>query len=207
MPHFANALILDGGSDLLRTRAALAAGRVKQHVVRGYSVGDSYATVVGLSCGSVDLVAGDMVQSGAAGAARTTTFAAKNITLTANSNQYDAGTATAGSSTTLTDSAKAWTTNQHANRALVITGGTGAGQSRRIASNTGTVVTVTTAFTVTPDATSTYAIRDDLHTAVVDSVSSDVLYVTDESNNQQLTSGNVYQASAYTWAVGQPAAV
>jgi uncharacterized cupin superfamily protein len=68
------------------------------------------------------------------------------------------GTATAGSSTTLTDSGKSWTTNEQAGRLVRITGGTGSGQTRTIISNTATVLTVAAAWTVTPDATSVYSI-------------------------------------------------
>jgi hypothetical protein len=73
--------------------------------------------------------------------------------------QFATGTATAGASTTLTNSAKSWTTNQWANYQIRITGGTGAGQIRTIASNTGTVITVGTAWATNPDATSTYSIE------------------------------------------------
>lgn len=69
------------------------------------------------------------------------------------------GTSTAGTSTTLTNSAKAWGTNMWANYQVRITGGTGEGQIRPIASNTGTVLTVASAWTVTPDATSVYSIE------------------------------------------------
>jgi len=85
MAKWANASILDGGSDVLRTLAGTAS-RVKMHVIKAYAAGDSYATVTGNSCGSVDMAAGDYVQSGAAGAVRTTTIAAKNgVSVTANS--------------------------------------------------------------------------------------------------------------------------
>ena len=85
MAKWANASVLDGGSDSVRTLAGTAS-RVKMHVIKAYSAGDAYATVVTTnSCGSVDMVAGDFVQSGAAGAARVTTIGAKNITLNANS--------------------------------------------------------------------------------------------------------------------------
>ena len=67
------------------------------------------------------------------------------------------GTATAGGGSTLTDSGKSFTVNGLTGYLLVITGGTGKGQVRGIASNTGTVITVTTAWDVTPDTTSTYA--------------------------------------------------
>lgn len=84
MAKFANSSVLDGGTDLMRTLAGTVS-RVKMHVVKAYAANDSYATVTGNSCGSVDLVAGDMVQSGAGGAARVTTVAAKAIALTASS--------------------------------------------------------------------------------------------------------------------------
>lgn len=69
------------------------------------------------------------------------------------------GTATAGTSTTLTNSAKAWSTNMWTNYQIRITGGTGKGQIRTVASNTGTAITVSAAWTVTPDATSVYSIE------------------------------------------------
>ena len=72
---------------------------------------------------------------------------------------FATGTATAGAASTLTNSAKAWTVNQWANYQIRITAGTGVGQIRTIASNTGTVVTTSAAWTITPDATSVYAIE------------------------------------------------
>lgn len=72
---------------------------------------------------------------------------------------FASGTATAGAATTLTNGAKAWATNMWANYQVRITAGTGIGQIRTIASNTGTVLTVAAAWTVTPDATSVYAIE------------------------------------------------
>ena len=72
---------------------------------------------------------------------------------------FASGTATAGAATTLTNGAKAWATNMWANYQVRITGGTGIGQIRSIASNTGTVLTVSAAWTVNPDATSVYAIE------------------------------------------------
>jgi hypothetical protein len=70
----------------------------------------------------------------------------------------DSGTATAGGATTLTDSGQAWTTDVYAGFEVRITSGTGSGQRRSIASNTGTVLTVSTAWAVNPDATSVYGI-------------------------------------------------
>lgn len=72
---------------------------------------------------------------------------------------YDSGTATAGAATTLDDTTKTWTVNAYSNRAIRITGGTGVGQVRNVASNTATQITVSVAWTTNPDATSTYVIE------------------------------------------------
>jgi hypothetical protein len=72
---------------------------------------------------------------------------------------FATGTATAGAATTLTNSTKAWTTNQWANYQIKIVAGVGAGQIMTIASNTGTVITVSAAWATTPDATSQYHIE------------------------------------------------
>jgi hypothetical protein len=72
---------------------------------------------------------------------------------------FATGTATAGGASTLTNSAKAWATNQWTNYQIRMSGGTGAGQIRTVASNTGTVITVSAAWTTQPDATSTYSIE------------------------------------------------
>lgn len=72
---------------------------------------------------------------------------------------FATGTATAGAASTLTNSTKAWGTNMWANYQVRITAGTGKGQIRVIASNTATALTVSAAWTVTPDATSVYSIE------------------------------------------------
>lgn len=69
------------------------------------------------------------------------------------------GTATAGGASTLTNGAKNWAVNMWANYQVRITGGTGKGQIRTIASNTATVLTTSAAWTVNPDATSVYSIE------------------------------------------------
>lgn len=81
--------------------------------------------------------------------------------------ELPADIATAATTTTLTDGTAAWPTNAYANSDVIITGGTGAGQRRRVASNTATVLTLasavtgnarTGAFATAPDATSTFRI-------------------------------------------------
>lgn len=66
------------------------------------------------------------------------------------------GTATAGAATTLTDSGKSWTVNEHVGREVWIASGTGVGQARTITSNTATQLTVSDAWGTNPDATSVY---------------------------------------------------
>lgn len=72
---------------------------------------------------------------------------------------FATGTATSGGASTISNSAKSWATNQWANHQIRITGGTGAGQIRTISSNTGTQITVSSAWTTTPDSTSAYSIE------------------------------------------------
>lgn len=72
---------------------------------------------------------------------------------------FATGTATSGGATTLTNSTKNWTFNQWSNYQVRITAGTGIGQVRSIASNTTNALTVSTAWTTNPDATSQYAIE------------------------------------------------
>lgn len=131
MAKFALAIVLDGGTDLIRTRAGTAS-RVKMHVIRAYAAADSYATVVGNTCGSVDMVAGDYVQS-ASGLNRVTTVGAKAVPITVNSGA-----------------------------------------------------------------------APNLHIAHVDSVSSEVLFVTDETSDQVLTSGGTANVPAHTLTFNQP---
>ena len=59
--------------------------------------------------------------------------------------------------TVLEDTAAAFTTNL-TDYLVSITGGTGAGQIRRVVSNTGTTLTVDEAWTTAPDSTSTYSV-------------------------------------------------
>jgi hypothetical protein len=100
------------------------------------------------------------------------------------------GTATAGGASTLTNSAKTWTVNQWTNSQIRITAGTGIGQTRTIASNTATVITTSTAWTTTPDATSQYEIT----------ANEDFIYLL---GNNAVTMYR-YSISANTWSTMAP---
>lgn len=69
-----------------------------------------------------------------------------------------AGLVTAADATTLSDSTRSWGANQFNGWSVVITEGTGAGQIRSITANTGSQVTLSSAWTTTPDTTSHYEI-------------------------------------------------
>ena len=71
----------------------------------------------------------------------------------------DTGNVTSASSNTLTDSSKNWPTDQWKDYIVEIVSGTGAGQVRRIVSNTKDTLTVEPDWTTVPDSTSRYAIR------------------------------------------------
>lgn len=64
--------------------------------------------------------------------------------------------ATTATSTTLGDSGESWIPQEFAGQIVTLTSGTGAGQTRRIVANTGTVLTVSPAFTTTPDTTTDF---------------------------------------------------
>lgn len=105
---------------------------------------------------------------------------------------FATGTATGATSTTISNSAKTWTTNQWSNYVVRITAGTGVGQVRYISSNTATQITVSSAWTVTPDTTSVYAIESN----------DDFLYLL---GNNAVTMYR-YNITANTWTTLSPTA-
>jgi hypothetical protein len=197
MAKWVNDDVLKFGQDKIQN------GATKMLLLKTYAAGDSYATVNGNAICTVTMASGDYAYTGGSGSALVLTSAVKSQAATGSSAQYDSGTATGGSTTTLADTSKSWTTNAHAGRAVTITGGTGVGQVGRISSNTGTVLTIATAWAIAPDATSTYRISDDLHIAFTDG-SAKVLWVTDETSNQVVTSGNTVNFPALSYTSNQP---
>lgn len=111
-----------------------------------------------------------------------------------NGNGFVTGTATAGAATTLTTN-KTFLLNQWANYQVRITAGTGVGQIRKIASNTAGangVLTVSSAWTINPNATSQYVIEGD----------DDVFYLL---GNNAVTMYK-FTVSTNTWATVSPGA-
>ena len=120
----------------------------------------------------------------------TTGFDATSVYEIRGQRPFATGVATAGASTTLTNSAKSWTTNQWTNYQVKILSGTGIGQIRTIASNTGTVLTVSSAWTTNPDTTSVYVIHGN----------EDYIYL---AGNAAVTMYR-YSISGNTWTVMAP---
>jgi len=74
----------------------------------------------------------------------------------------ESSTATGGTVSLLTDSAQSWTTNEFQNKGIVITSGTGSGDVRKITSNTSTGIVPDDDFSAAPDATSTFAVYNEV---------------------------------------------
>lgn len=77
-----------------------------------------------------------------------------------NAAPLDTGTATAGANFTLTCAGKLWGINAYQNKIVAIMSGTGAGQTRKIASNTIDTLTVGVQWDTNPNATSIFGIFD-----------------------------------------------
>jgi hypothetical protein len=70
--------------------------------------------------------------------------------------------ATSATSLTIVDSTKSWTTNQFVGKFVVLVGGTGIGQVRKITSNDGTTITIDYPWYTNPDATTTFRVYDNV---------------------------------------------
>jgi len=98
------------------------------------------------------------------------------------------GTISAPSNRTLNDTGISLTNDRYANHTLLITGGTGIGQKRRIVGHTSTRFTVTPAWDTNPDATSTYQVVPNLDKLWMISANSTILQydaVTDNWSNAE----------------------
>lgn len=113
--------------------------------------------------------------------------------------EMQSDTATAGTTTTLTDSKQAWPVNRFANHDVIIVSGTGAGQRRRIASNTATALTLAAAvtgntgtgpFSPAPAADSVYRIVP----------SDDFLYYVPGVNSNTFHKIDLSQTTGVAWA-------
>lgn len=111
----------------------------------------------------------------------------------------DGGTATAGAASSITNSAKAYPVDGLANGGLFveIVSGTGAGQVRKIASNTATAITVTKPWNTAPDNTSAYIVFG--YTLSTTRLTAN-LTATSGTNNTIVRTGSGWTVNAFTGA-------
>ena len=195
MTKWVHADVLDGGLNGIKTVAT------KMMLIKAYAAADSYATVTGNKLAEATMVSGDYTLA-TSGSNRTLTNGTKSSTASATQADIIATrAATGGSATTLVDSTQSWTTNDKAGMVLTGVAGAAAGRSEVIVSNTATTLTVAsgTAF----DNTSTYRINTNLHIAFTDG-SAKVLWVTDETSNVAVASGDTVNFPALVYTNNQP---
>lgn len=174
------------------------------HLISRYVANQAYATVIGNSVATYALTGASFTQADFNDGRQLTCNVQTGNNATASTNDnVDSGTATAGSANSLTDTNKTFTVDEHAGRKVTITAGTGSGQERTIQSNTATVLTPDEDWTTAPDNTSEYQIGDNLHFAVVDSTATKVLWVSDETSDQQVTNGNPINTPAFSIQLDQ----
>ncbi len=107
------------------------------------------------------------------------------------------GTVTSAASGTLVDNTKTWTTNEYANATVTITGGTGSGQTRTIASNTATSLGLITGWATIPNTSSTYLINYEILTPQIELISP-----SSGSFANSSAAGNYYNGATMTTANG-----
>jgi len=186
--------VMDKGLEQISNNANWGGGVLKMTVCAGKPTTASEASTLYPTgkrvSDEINIASGDVSLGNRSGGGREVTVAAKSGTVGVSVPALSNGTATAGSTTTLTDSSKSWTTNAYAGKVARITGGTGAGQVGYIASNTATVLTFSNTLATALDATSVYEVREDLHIAFYDGGTPRLLVVNEETGDQVLTVSN-----------------
>lgn len=71
--------------------------------------------------------------------------------------------ATSATASTIVDSTKSWTANEHVGKFVITVGGTGLNQVRKITANTATTLTIEQDWGTTPDGTTTFRIYDQIY--------------------------------------------
>jgi hypothetical protein len=196
MSKFVNSSVMDAFLNAIKN------GATKMLLIKAYTFGDSYATVVGNKLAEATMTSADFTLA-TSGNNRTLTTAAKSATAVAAAAALVADTlATSGTTTTLTLTGAGWTVNAFTNKMLTIISGTGAGQEAKITSNTATVLTFP-AMTTAPDSTSHFRVNEDLYVAFTDGAAN-VLWVTDETSEQAVSVSDTINFPAFVYTQIQP---
>jgi len=108
---------------------------------------------------------------------------------------YDAGISS-GTNTAFTfnDTTKSWAVNRWSNYAIRIMYGTGAGQIRRINTNTSNTITINGSWNILPDTTSVYCIQGDSSTMYLGWGGSSQLFIHNSTDIDFLSHGRVYDS-------------
>lgn len=167
---------------------AIKAVITQVHLVKNISSADDYATITGaLSVANDIITSGDMNIADENGINVLTINAKSGLTKNNDSEQYIAGTATNGTTSTLTLAGAVWP--NYAGKVVHITGGTNSGQSAKILSNNTTNLTFeSNAFTNAIDATSQFSIVDDLSIVYTDG--SQVVAVFEETTDKTIAAAS-----------------
>jgi len=210
-PEFHND-VMDKGLEQISNSANWGGGILRMVVTVGHPASQTAASTLHPTgnriSGEIVMAGGDFTLADRTGGGREVTVAAKSDSASVNIPAIDTGTATSGSANTLADTGKTWTINAYTDKMVKITAGTGIGQIRRIASNTATVLTTTTNWTINPDATSQYEILEDLHVAIYDGGGTPrLLYVGDISSDQPIVSGNPINIASFKFGFPDPVSV
>jgi len=151
----------------------------------------------------IAMAEGDYTLQNRAGGGREVAVAAKSAAAAVTVAATTGLTATGGTVSTLDDADQAWTVDEHKGWLVEITGGTGAGQVRIIASNTATQLVPTVDFTTAPDNTSVYSIKPDVCVAHYDGGASPrVLAVINESQDNDIANGSTLNIPAHAIGFG-----
>lgn len=163
------------------------------HLVKDFLATDSLATITGSkSVASASMAPADMAVTDDGDIKKLTFNAKSGLTKNNSSEQYFNGTASSGTTSSLTVSGENFP--DYARKVVHITSGTGQGESAKISSNTATVLTFDAdAFSVALDATSEFVILDDLSIAYVNSTG--IRYVCEETTDKAIDAASSDQVN------------
>lgn len=118
---------------------------------------------------------------------------------------FATGTATSSSVNTLVNVSKTWTVNQWTNYIVRIISGTGAGQTRTIASNTNTTLTISVNWAVNPSSDSVYVIDGNEDYLYLIGNAAVTAYRYQINGGTTSTAGTAYGGTSNTWTTLSPA--
>ncbi|WDE07303.1 hypothetical protein SG34_010640 [Thalassomonas viridans] len=175
------------------------------HLVKDYLQSDSFVTVTGAkSVASIAISPADMAISTVDGNRTLVINPKSNLTKNNSSQKYVIGTASSGTTNSLTLTGAGWSVSAYERKVVHITGGTGAGESAKITGNTADTLSFDAgAFTVALDNTSEFEILDDISAVYVSST--EVVYACEEATDKAIDAASADQVSCSGASLALPA--